>query len=47
MRNNFLDSDIWIKAREGVPVQELSDDVTMVLRAARRLHPGEDIEFFN
>jgi putative ABC transport system permease protein len=41
MRNNFLDANIMIKAKEGVPVQELSDETTMILRAARRLHPDE------
>ncbi len=45
MRNNSLDSDIWIKPKEGVSVQELSEDVTMVLRAARRLHPDEEANF--
>jgi len=40
-RNNFLQTDVMIKAKEGVSVQELSDDILMVLRAARRLRPGE------
>jgi putative ABC transport system permease protein len=41
MRNNFLDANLIIKAKEGVPVQELSDETTMILRAARRLQPDE------
>ena len=45
MRNTFLGSNIMIKAKEGVSVQELSDEVIMILRAARRLHPGEESNF--
>jgi len=45
MRNNFLDSDVWVRPRQGVSVQELSDDVLMVLRAARRLKPDEETNF--
>ena len=45
LRSKFLDSDIWIKPKEGVSVQELSEDVTMILRAARRLHPDEKDNF--
>jgi putative ABC transport system permease protein len=41
MKNNFLDATIMIKAKEGVSVQELSDETIMVLRAARRLQPDE------
>jgi putative ABC transport system permease protein len=44
-RNNFLDTNLMIKAREGVPVQELSDEILMVLRASRRLQPGEVSNF--
>jgi putative ABC transport system permease protein len=39
MKNNFLDATLMIKAKEGVPIQELSDDAIMILRAARRLRP--------
>jgi putative ABC transport system permease protein len=39
MKNNFLDATLMIKAKEGVPIQELSDEATMILRAARRLRP--------
>ena len=34
-----------IKAKPNVAVQELSDDVTMILRASRRLRPGEETNF--
>ena len=39
MKNNFLDATLMIKAKESVPIQELSDEATMILRAARRLRP--------
>jgi putative ABC transport system permease protein len=35
-----------IKAKEGVPLQELSEESTMILRAARRLQPNEIDNFF-
>jgi putative ABC transport system permease protein len=41
MRNNFLDATIIIKAKAGVPVEELTDETIMILRAARRLQPDE------
>lgn len=46
MKNNFLNSTLMVKAKEGVPIQELSDEATMILRAARRLQPNE-IENFS
>ena len=45
LRNPFINSNIMLKTREGVAVQELSDEATMVLRAARRLHPDEESNF--
>ena len=45
MRNNFLETNLMIKAKEGIPVQELSDEATMILRAARRLQPDETSNF--
>jgi len=45
MRSRFLNSIIMIKAKKNVPVQELTDDVTMVLRAARRIRPDEISNF--
>lgn len=44
-RNPFLNSDIMIRGKEGVPVQQLSDEVVMILRAARRLAPGLENNF--
>jgi putative ABC transport system permease protein len=41
MRNRNIDSDLMVKSKEGVLIQELSDEVMMILRAARRLKPGE------
>ncbi len=45
MRNRFIDSQLIIKAKPDVAVQELSDEITMVLRAARRLRPVETDNF--
>ena len=44
-RNPFLNSDIMIRGKPGVSVQQLSDEVTMILRAARRIGPGEENNF--
>jgi putative ABC transport system permease protein len=41
MRNNFLDGTLMIKPLPGVTIDELSDETTMILRAARRLQPDE------
>ena len=45
MRNNFLDAGIMIKTKDGVSVEELSDETKMILRSARRLHPDEESNF--
>ncbi|MFO7594780.1 MAG: hypothetical protein R6W92_00360, partial [Desulfocurvibacter africanus] len=45
LRSRNLESNIMIKAKEGVAIQELTDEVTMALRAARRLKPGETSNF--
>ena len=45
MRNTFLDAQLMIKARPGVDIQELSDETTMILRAARSLRPEEISDF--
>lgn len=44
-RNPFLNTDIMIRGKEGVPVQQLTDEVVMILRAARRLGPGVENNF--
>lgn len=41
MHNSFLQSQLMIKAKPGVAIQELTDETTMILRAARSLRPGE------
>jgi putative ABC transport system permease protein len=45
MRNKFIDAAIMIKAKEGVQIEELSDETTMILRAARRLQPDQVTNF--
>ena len=45
MRSRFLETNLMIKAKEGVSVQELSDETIMLLRASRRLKPGEISNF--
>jgi putative ABC transport system permease protein len=45
LRNRFAETQLMIKAKPNVAVQELSDDVTMILRASRRLRPGEETNF--
>ncbi len=46
MRNNFLNVTLMIKAKDGVSMQELSDESTMILRASRRLHPEAINNFY-
>jgi putative ABC transport system permease protein len=45
MKNNFLDATLMIKVKDEVPIQELSDEATMILRAARRLQPNQKDNF--
>ena len=45
LRNRFIETQMMIKAKPGVSVQELSDEITMILRAARRLKPVETTNF--
>jgi putative ABC transport system permease protein len=45
LRNRFVDTEVMVKAKPGVSIQELTDEVTMILRAARRLSPGEKDDF--
>ena len=45
LRNRFVETQLMIRAKPDVSVQELSDEVTMVLRAARRLRPDEETNF--
>ncbi len=45
MKNMFLNSTLMIKAKDGVSAQDLSDETTMILRAARRLRPDMNDDF--
>lgn len=45
LRNRFAETQLMIKAKPNVSIQELSDEVTMILRASRRLRPGEITNF--
>ena len=45
MHNRFIEAQLMIKARPGVAIQELSDETTMILRAARSLRPEETNNF--
>ena len=45
LRNRFIEAQLIVRAKPGVSVQELADEATMVLRAARRLKPGETENF--
>ncbi len=45
LTNRFVNTELMIRARPGVSVQELTDDVTMVLRASRRIKPGAQSNF--
>ncbi len=45
LRNKNIESNVMLKTRNGVSVQELSDEITMILRASRRLQPEELNDF--
>jgi putative ABC transport system permease protein len=45
LKNRFVDSQMMVKAKPDVSLQELSDEVTMILRSARRLKPVETTNF--
>src|SRR5450759_1531818 len=45
MRNRFIETQLIIKAKPGVAIQELSDETTMILRAARSLRPEKTSDF--
>jgi putative ABC transport system permease protein len=45
MKNRFIETQLMIKAKPGVDIQELSDETTMILRAARSLRPEETTNF--
>ena len=45
MRNSYLDATLMIKAKEGVQIEDLSDETKMILRSARKLHPDMNDNF--
>lgn len=45
LRRRNADAQLMVKAKPGVAVEELSDEITMILRASRRLRPGEASNF--
>ena len=47
MKNRFIEAQLMIKAKPGVAIQELSDETTMILRAASSLRPGRKIKFLS
>ncbi|MEM6771150.1 MAG: ABC transporter permease, partial [Bacteroidota bacterium] len=42
---NAFGGNVGVKAREGIPVPQLEDDIRGVMRAARRLRPREEDNF--
>ncbi len=45
LRNRFVETQLMVKAKPDIAVQELSDEITIILRAARRLKPTEETNF--
>lgn len=45
LRNRYIESNVMIKAKHDVSIQELSDEITMILRASRRLQPFQEENF--
>jgi len=45
LRNRFVDTEIMVKAKPGIALQELTDDIEMVMRASRRVRPGVQSNF--
>ena len=45
IRRDNANPQIWVQAREGVSVDELSDELTSILRSIRRLKPMDDNNF--
>lgn len=44
-RNPFIESNVMIRGKERASVEQLTDEITMILRSARRLSPGEVSNF--
>jgi putative ABC transport system permease protein len=45
LRSRYIEANIIIKSRNGVAVEELTDETEQILRASRRLKPGEESNF--
>lgn len=45
LRNRFINTEVMVKAKPGVSVQELTEEITMILRASRRIKPGAQANF--
>ncbi|HPT12178.1 MAG TPA: ABC transporter permease, partial [Bacteroidales bacterium] len=45
LRSRWIDSNIMVKGKPNVSVEELSEEMTMILRNARRLRPNEITNF--
>ena len=45
LRSRVIEANVIIKAKPGVTAQELTDETIQILRASRRLSPGEDSNF--
>ncbi len=45
LRSRNIDTNIMLKARKGKSVESLSDEAVMILRAARRIKPGQVSNF--
>lgn len=41
VRNRFMESQLMIRGKPEVNIQELTDEAVMIMRASRRLQPGE------
>jgi len=44
-RNPFIEANVMIRGKENASVEQLTDEITMILRSARRLSPGEVSNF--
>ena len=45
LRNRYINSNIMVKTKNGVSIQELDDEIVMTLRAVRKLKPDQPSNF--
>lgn len=45
LRNRWLSPNIYVKAKEGVSLTELKDELTIIMRSLRRLTPKQEANF--